>query len=326
MSTLPAEGYQLKGISSKAYEHPADRAATAALKAIPYVDGAVRRIIEYGYERALRRGILGSAVRLSENQLGHVYRAHARAFATLDMEPVPELYITQYPMANASTIGSAQPIVVVNSELIRLLDVEQLRGVFAHEAGHVLSDHVLYHTALVILMRLSVLPGIPVPLLPLRSALMEWFRASELSCDRAAALVTRDPQAICRTLMILSAGAEAANLDLDVFMQQGRDYREKASVFDRISRLLSDLSLTHPMSVQRIHELIAWVQSGAYDRIVGGEYPRRGEPTSVRTEAGDAVTHYSERLRDTFRELGDSIEDAAQQLNDWLRKNRDGED
>jgi Zn-dependent protease with chaperone function len=322
---LPAEGYQLKGISPRAYEHPADRAATAALKAIPYVDSTVRRVIEYGYERALRRGVLGSAVRLGENQLPHVYGAHVRAYATLDMDAVPELYITQYPMANASTIGSAQPIVVVNSEMIRLLDVEQLRAVFAHEAAHVLSDHVLYHTALVILMRLSILPGIPVPLFPLRTALMEWFRASELTCDRAAALVTRDPLAVCRTLMVLSAGAEAPNLDLDVFMAQGRDYREKASPFDRLSRLLSDLSLTHPMSVQRVHELIEWIQSGDYDRIVGGEYAVRGEPTSVRAEASDAVTHYSERLLDTFKELGDSVEEAAKQLSDWLRRDRDGD-
>ena len=321
--SLPAEGYQLKGISSKAYEHPADRAATAALKAIPYVDSTVRRIIEFGYERALRRGVLGSAVRLGENQLAHVYRAHERAFVTLDMESVPELYITQFPIANASTIGSAQPIVVVNSELIQLLDVEQLRAVFAHEAAHVLSDHVLYHTALVILMRLSILPGIPVPLFPLRTALMEWFRASELSCDRAAALVTRDPLAVCRTLMVLAAGAEAPNLDLDVFMAQGRDYREKASPFDRLSRLLSDMSLTHPMSVQRVHELIEWVHSGAYDRIVDGEYQRRDEPTSVRAEASEAVTHYSERLRETFKDLSDSVEDAARQLSDWLRKSRD---
>ncbi|MHB8234494.1 MAG: peptidase M48, partial [Solirubrobacteraceae bacterium] len=61
---LPAEGYQLKDISPKAYEHPADRAATAALKAVPHLDTVVRTIIEFGYERALRRGILGSAVRL----------------------------------------------------------------------------------------------------------------------------------------------------------------------------------------------------------------------------------------------------------------------
>ena len=166
-----------------------------------------------------------------------------------------------------------------------------------------LSDHVLYGTALTILMLLSVLPGIPVPLFPLRTALMEWSRAAELSCDRAAALVTRDPLAICRTLMVLSAGAEAANLDLDVFIEQGREYREKASAFDRISRLLSDLNLTHPMSVQRVHELISWVESGAYDRIVAGEYPRRDEPADVRAEAGDAVNHYSDRLRDTFRGL-----------------------
>jgi Zn-dependent protease with chaperone function len=322
--SLPVEGYQLKRISSKAYEHPADRAATAALKAIPHLDTVVRRIIEFGYERAFRRGVLGSSVRLGEDQLSHVWHAHARAYATLDLEPVPDLYLTQYPVANALTIGAGQPLVVINSELVQLLDAEQLRGVFGHEAGHVLSDHVLYQTALVILLRLSALPGIPVPLFPLRAALMEWFRAAELSCDRAAAIVIRDPLAVCRTLMVIAAGAEAQNLDLEVFMRQGQDYREKASPFDRFSRLLSDLNLTHPMSVQRVHELMEWVKSGAYDRIVDGAYPSRDEPPSPRVEAGDAVSHYAERFRDTFKELGDSIEDAGKQLSDWLRKSPAG--
>ena len=319
---LPAEGYQLKGISPKAYEHPADRAATAALQAVPHLDTVLRKILEYGYERALRRSILGSAVRLGEDQLAHVWRAHARAYATLDVEPVPDLYIAQRPIANALTVGAGQPVVVVNSELVQLLDAEQLHGVFGHEAGHVLSDHVLYRTALVIVLRISSVPGIPIPLFPLRTALMEWFRAAELTCDRAAALVTRDPLAVCRTLMVMTAGAEAANLDLDVFMRQGQDYREKASPFDRFSRLFSDLNLTHPMSVQRVHELMEWVRSGAYDRIVAGEYITRDEPVSARAEAGDAVSHYGERLRKTFSELGDSVEDAAQQLSDWLRSSR----
>jgi Zn-dependent protease with chaperone function len=320
--SLPVEGYQLTGISSKAYEHPADRAATAALKAIPRLDTVVRKIIEFGYERALRRGVLGSAVRLGDDQLGHVWQAHASAYATLDLDPVPELYLTQFPIANAMTIGAGQPIVVINSQLVQLLDPEQLRGVFAHEAGHVLSDHVLYGTALAILTRLTTLPGIPVPLFPLRAALMEWFRAAELSCDRAAALVIRDPLAVCRTLMVIAAGAEAANLDLDVFMKQGQDYREKASPFDRFSRLLSDLNLTHPMSVQRVHELTEWVKSGDYDRIVGGSYVSREEPQSPRGEAGDAVAHYAERFRDSFKELGDSIEETGKQLSEWLRTGR----
>jgi Zn-dependent protease with chaperone function len=322
---LPVEGYQLKRISPKAYEHPADRAATAALKAVPQLDRVVRKIVEFGYERALRRGVLGSAVRLGEDQLGHVWHAHARAYATLDLEPVPDLYLTQFPIANALTVGAGRPLVVVNSELVQLLDAEQLRGVFAHEAGHVLSDHVLYRTALVILLRISSLPGVPLPLAPLKAALMEWFRAAELSCDRAAALVVRDPLAVCRTLMVITAGAEAANLDLDVFMRQGQDYREKASPFDRFSRLLIDLNLTHPMSVQRVHELMEWVRSGDYDRISGGDYITRDEPQRPRAEAGDAVAHYAERFRDTFKDLGESIDQAGQQLGDWLRGGRDGE-
>jgi Zn-dependent protease with chaperone function len=320
----PAEGYRLTGISSKAYEHPADRAATAALKAVPHLDTVVRRLIELGYERAIRRGVLGSAVRLGDDQLPQVWTAHVRAYATLDLEPTPELYLTQFPIANAMTIGAGSPIVVVNSELVRLLDPEMQRAVFAHEAGHVLSDHVLYRTALVILLRVSALPGIPFPLLPLRAALLEWYRAAELSCDRAAALVVRDPLAVCRTLMVIAAGAEAADLDLDVFMRQGQDYREKASPFDRLSRLLIDLGLTHPMSVSRVHELMEWVRSGEYDRIVAGEYPRRDEPADVRTEAGDAAAHYAERFRDTFTDLGESVGEAGQQLADWLRRAREG--
>ena len=320
--SLPAEGYQLTRISPKSYEHPADRAATAALKAVPHLDSVISKIIEFGYERAIRRGVLGSAVRLSEEQLGDVWRAHA----TLDLEPLPELYLTAFPIANALTIGSGRPIVVVNSELVQLLDAEEMRGVFGHEAGHVLSEHVIYRTALVILLRLSSLPGVPLPLFPLRAALMEWFRAAELSCDRAAALVIRDPLAVCRTLMVTAAGAEAANLDLDLFMKQGQEYREKASPFDRFSRLFADLNLTHPMSVQRVHELTEWVSSGEYDRIVGGEYISRDEPVRPRAEAGAAVSHYAERFRDTFRDLGDSIEDAGRQMSDWLRRTRESDD
>lgn len=323
--SLPAEGYQLKGISPKAYEHPADRAATAALKSIPYLDTVVRKLIELGYERALRQAYLGSSVRLGEEQLADVWLAHTRAYTTLDLEPVPDLYLTQFPVANAVTIGAGRPIVVVQSGLVQLLDVEQLRAVFAHEAGHVLSDHVLYRTALIILMRLSAIPGIPLPLLPVRAALLEWFRAAELSCDRAAALVTRDPLTVCRTLMVIAAGAEAERLDLDVFMRQGIDYREKGSGLERLSRLLLDLNITHPMPVRRVHELMEWVKVGDYDRIVDGSYVTRDEPSKPREEAGDAVAHYSERFREMFREAGESVSDIGQQLSDWLRRSREGE-
>ena len=58
--TLPENIEPYPGISSKAYEHPADRAATAALKAVPMLDTVVRKLIEWGYERALRQSFLGN--------------------------------------------------------------------------------------------------------------------------------------------------------------------------------------------------------------------------------------------------------------------------
>jgi Zn-dependent protease with chaperone function len=323
---LPTDGYKLNRISPKAYEHPADRAATAALKSIPYLDTVLRKLIELGYERALRQSYLGSSVRLGEDQLPEVWRAHARAYATLDLEPVPDLYLTQFPIANALTIGAGRPIVVIQSGLVQLLDVEQLRSVFAHEAGHVLSDHVLYRTALVILLRLGSVPGVPVPLFPLRAALMEWFRSAELSCDRAAALVIRDPLTVCRTLMVVAAGAQAEHLDLDVFMRQGIEYREKGSGLERLSRLMLDLNLTHPMPVRRIHELLEWVKSGDFDRIVSGSFTTRDQPPRPRAEASDAVAHYSERFREVFRDAGETVNQLGQQLSDWLDKQREDDE
>ncbi|HTC71739.1 MAG TPA: M48 family metalloprotease, partial [Solirubrobacteraceae bacterium] len=154
-ANLPAEGYQLTDISPRAFQHPADRAATAALGSIPYLDTVVRKLIELGYERALRQSYLGSSVRLSEQQLGDVWRAHALAYATLDMPDVPDLYLTQFPAPNALAIGARRPIVVVQSELVHLLDGSQRRAVFAHEAAHILADHQLYRTALTILVLLT---------------------------------------------------------------------------------------------------------------------------------------------------------------------------
>ena len=224
------EAWKLEGISPKAYQHPADRAATAALAKVPYLDQVVRRLVELGYERALRAASLGAAVRLGQNQLPRIWVLHRQVFNTLDMDSVPDVYVTQFPLANAYAIGTTQPIVVLNSELVRILDEDGRRVVLAHEAAHVHSDHVLYQTALLILVRLGSSARLPflagLPLLAIQLALMEWFRAAELSCDRAAALVTRDPQAVCRALMVLAAGEESEHLNLDAFIAQGMEYSD----------------------------------------------------------------------------------------------------
>jgi Zn-dependent protease with chaperone function len=324
--TLPVEGYQLKGISARAFEHPADRAATAALQSIPGLDQAVRKLIELGYERALRASYLGASVRLGPRQLPDTWQLHEQVFRTLDLDEIPDLYVTQYPMANAQTVGAGRPIVVVNSQLLHLLGAPERRAVLAHEAAHVLAKHVLYFTALQILVSMGTTARLPIlaglPLMAVRSALLEWSRAAELSCDRAAAIVTRDPTVVCRTLMISAAGTGADELDLDQFMAQAGDYENGGGGLEKFSRMMIDLNVTHPMPVRRAQELMRWVRSGDYDRLVGGDYLRRGEEGGVRQEAGDAMAHYADRFRTAFKDAGDAVGSATEQLADWLRKDR----
>ncbi|HTN23194.1 MAG TPA: M48 family metallopeptidase [Solirubrobacteraceae bacterium] len=325
MST-PAEAYRLTGISPKAYEHPADRAATAALASIPMLDLVVRKLIEFGYERALRQTYLGASVRLGNDQLPDIWTRYQHVLGVLDMPEEYDLYLTAEPVANAMAVGSGKPIVVLNSGTVELLGDDQLEAVIAHEVAHILSDHVLYRTALQILLRLTTtrLPmGANLPLMAVQHALLEWSRATELTCDRAAAIVTRDPRLVCKMLMTMSAGARADELNLDAFMRQAMEYTETGEGFDRLQRLLTDMRQTHSLPVKRVHELLAWVRDGEYDRIVGGEYLRRGQERPAREEAADAAAHYSERFKDLFSEAGGHVNSAGQQFSDWLRNLQD---
>jgi Zn-dependent protease with chaperone function len=331
MSTTLPEDQRLRNISPKAYEHPADRAATAALQAIPMLDTVVRKLIEFGYERALRQLFLAGSVRLGEDQLPQTWADWNAVCARLDLPERYELFLTQYPITNAAAVGSGTPMVVINSRTIEVLEDPEIRTVLGHEAGHILSDHVLYRTALMILLQMSGVGRLPMmaglPLMAVRLALLEWFRAAELSCDRAATLVNRDPLTTCRTLMVLAGGAASRKLNLDAFIKQAQEYQDWPSGWDRLNRLQSELFTTHHFPVRRVHELMAWVQSGEYDRILNGEYPKRDQSSDARKEAADATEFYADRFRKIFSDAGsqvhkggDKVADAAEKVSDWLRK------
>jgi Zn-dependent protease with chaperone function len=326
------EDQRLKHISPKAYEHPADRAATAALQQIPMIDTVVRKLIEFG-EGSVQQQLLAGAVRLGPEQLPEVWASHRAALSRLDIEQVPELYMWQMPFTNAMAIGSKRPIVVLNSGTVNLMDDSELRTVLGHEAGHILSDHTLYRTALFILLQLGVGPlmRLPfftgLPLLAIRLALLEWFRAAELSCDRAATLVNRSPMTTCQTMMVMSAGAASRKLSLDAFVKQANEYVEWEPGWNKLMRFGRELALTHPYPVRRVSELMTWVRSGEYDRIMAGEYRKRDSKADVREEAGEAADYYGEKFRTIFKEAGDGMgkagdkaNEAAEKLSEWLKR------
>ncbi len=107
--SVPERAWKLDDLSPRSYQHPADRAATAALQKVPYLDEVVKKLIALGYERALRAASLGASVRLGQEQLPHIWVLHREVFNVLDIDDVPDLYMTQIPIANAMTFGTTNP-------------------------------------------------------------------------------------------------------------------------------------------------------------------------------------------------------------------------
>src|ERR1039458_5825787 len=138
-------------ISAKAYEHPADRAATSALHSVPLLDKVIKRLTDLGHERRLRQMVKGNAIRLGTDQVPDVWRSYVQCTTILDLESVPDLYMINNPIVNAMAVGAKTPIVVVNSSLVGSYTSDEIQTVLAHEVGHVLSEHVYYTTALILL-------------------------------------------------------------------------------------------------------------------------------------------------------------------------------
>ena len=247
--TLPDNVEPYRNISAKAYEHPTDRAATAALQAVPMLDTVVRKLIEWRYERALRQFYLGNSVKVGERQLPELWAGHVGMCKMLDMPDVYDLYVTSGVPGGASAIGAQNPMIVFDTALLQNLGPGEQRVVIAHELGHILSDHMIYVTALNIL--LSVGNGLPfflgIPFRAVKAVLLEWFRATELSCDRAATLAVRDPQIVCRTLMVTAGGMHADKLNLDAFMTQAMEYESWDDPSDRARRFFNEIGQTHTL-------------------------------------------------------------------------------
>ncbi|MDX1579424.1 MAG: M48 family metallopeptidase [Gemmatimonadota bacterium] len=304
----------LTQIGAVAWEHPADRAALNALRKIPGFDLALRKVFGLFGERALRLAFKANAVRVSEKQYPWLHDRLIRVCEVLDVEKPPEVYVSQTPIVNAGAVGLGEPFIVLNSSMLEILSKDEVEAVLGHEVGHILSGHVLYRTLLILILNLVILRYTlaGLALRPILMALLEWYRKSELSSDRAGLLAVQNPEIVMSSLMQLAGGMRGETLDLDEFIAQSDEYREGGDLLDAVYKVLNVLGQTHPFAVMRVAELRDWIESGAYDRILAGEYQRRDEDDDrpYREDVKEAMSGY----RDAAREIIDEVDAAVDRL------------
>ena len=108
MTTEPARTRAtLTGISSRAWEHPADQGALVALRKLKGFDTLLKALSGLFNERAVRLVLLGSAVRVDERNFARLHRLLGEAGRTLDAPELPELYVTAAALgASLCALGS----------------------------------------------------------------------------------------------------------------------------------------------------------------------------------------------------------------------------
>jgi Zn-dependent protease with chaperone function len=314
-------------ISSRAYEHPADRSALVAMRALSGFDAVLRRLAGMFRERSLRLMFLATAVRAGEHQFRDLHDLVRDAAYTLDLAEVPELYVIQDPQLRAMTLGVDKPFIVLSTGMLDLLDAEELRVVIGHEVGHVLSGHAVYRTMLFHLVRLTARAAwLPLGYWGLRAvvaALEEWQRKSELSCDRAGLLVGQDVDAALRALMKVAGGSHVREMNTDALLAQAVEYESAGDLRDGVLKLLNLEGQTSPFVVLRAAELKRWAEGDEYRRVLGGDYPRRADDpkASMFDEVKATASSYSESVRRStdplftlVRDLADDAASAGEKL------------
>ena len=64
-------------------------------------------------------------------------------------------------------------------------------------------------------------------------------------------------------------------MSVEEFREQAAEYQAGGDLLDGILKLVLIMGRSHPFPVLRVAELEKWVESGEYQKILDGGYPRR---------------------------------------------------
>lgn len=255
--------------------HPDDAAALRQMENVPGFASLIKKVLSIGVE-TLQYGVnMASNIRLSRKQLPQIYSLLPPICERMGISE-PELYLQMNPVPNAWTMGDTRIFITLTSSLIEMMSEEELKAIIAHECGHILCRHVLYHTVARWLQSgvasLGLLGGIAAPV---EYAMLYWSRKSELSADRAASIIT-SPDIVASTMARLAGGPKSitSQLNMHEWAKQADEYEliQNSGVWNMALQLSVVAGLDHPFAAIRVMEILKWGKSEQFRMIKEGKF------------------------------------------------------
>lgn len=278
MGLLRVNGEPL-AITADDIAHPWDKETIAKLRAIPYAEDILKKVMGSTFDKLTRFKHLGGALRVSEKQAPTLYRLYIEAAGRLDIDP-PPLFLVRSPDPNAYTTGVKDPIVAITTTLVDDFDERGVLGVLGHELAHVKLGHVALRTLAVLIAQgaLSVLnlAGLAnIALQPIKMLLFKWYQMAELSADRGELVATGSLATHLRTHMMLAGGSTklAAELDVGAFVDQANEAEAMRDndLLISIAEMIANNNRSHPLTVWRVHHALQWARTQAFFDILAGQ-------------------------------------------------------
>lgn len=246
--------------------HPEDAKAIQAIKSVPGYERLARKLMKLGAEAQYRGENLANMVQVTPQSFPAVYAPFKEVVDRVGIKE-PELYVCNDLMMDAYTYGETDTFIVLSSGLIEKMSREELKGVIAHECGHILCKHTLYLTMYKMMEETGVLLGLVNRTLfaPLYFALLYWKRKGELSADRCGAVVVGE-EIYQAALLKLASGMKESSGQPYRLVEQGKEFEalKRSSLLNRIQQECRCIFYAHPQLCTRALELDRWKVSYAY--------------------------------------------------------------
>jgi Zn-dependent protease with chaperone function len=266
--------HNLYDITAFDFQHPKEEKSMRTLKNTKGLENVVKKFYDMGVENIIKLQYTGSSLKLTPKSFPDLFRLTVTACDILGVDYVPELYVHRSEQFTVTTLGVERPMIAISTECLDKLTQDEMLFMIGREVAQIKCQHILYQEIGFIFPELmDALSGITLGLSGvlssgLKYALFHWAQMAEYTADRGGLLVCQDIHVTKKLFTKLAGLPEKywATFEVEELEDQARAFEGfTEKTFDKFMRFLYGNNL---WAIARAQEIINWVDSGEYNRVL----------------------------------------------------------